>query len=357
MISADVLNTLKALALTQKPLVTATPTAGGASTAFEPGQKYQGLVQAQVAPGIFKVQVAEQLLQMQLPANIKSGDKIMLQVVSLIPRLAFTMAASSNPLSTPDQLSSTARLLSSLSQQPVEKSYVRPAQSAPLWSGKMQFPDTIELAGKLHETISQSGLFYESHQAQWLQGSRTTTQLLDEPQNKSAPPQSGAQVRGNQVQDSQTKENVTLLRTDSVSSQSSTSIGQNEQRASPSIPEHLQPLVQQQLNALETRQVQWQGQVWPNQEMNWKIHEESSRNARNEEERVWATQIQLDLPNLGTVSAKLRFTNTGLSVTLDASDSETRAKLGSASSKLVAALGERGISTASTLVTQHDNNA
>src|SRR5574340_1266126 len=93
------------------------------------------------------------------------------------------MAASANPLSTPDQLSSTARLLSSLAQQPQEKTYVRPSQSTPLWTGKMQFPDPAELAGKLQESLSQSGLFYESHQAQWLQGGRSVSQLMHEPQN------------------------------------------------------------------------------------------------------------------------------------------------------------------------------
>lgn len=347
MIPADVLNTLKALALTQKPLVTATPPVAGASPAFEPGQKHQAIVQAQVAPGIFKVQVAEQVLQMQLPSNIRSGDKITLQVVSLIPRLTFTMAASSNPLATPDQLSSTARLLSSLSQQPVAKDYVRQAQSAPLWTGATAFPDTAELAGKLHETLSQSGLFYESHQAQWLQGARTTSQLLHEPQNQ---PAANLPAR-----EAAARESNTPLRTDTGSPAQTNSAGNSEQRAAPSIPEHLQPIVQQQLNALETRQVQWQGQVWPNQEMHWEIHEESSRNARGEEERLWATQIQLDLPNLGPVSARLSFGSSGLSLTLDAADSETRARLGNASARLVAALGERGITTASTLVAKHDN--
>lgn len=361
MIPVDVLNTLKALALTQRPLVTATPTVAATGTAFEPGQKHQAAVQAQVAPGVFKVQVAEQILQMQLPANIRSGDKIMLQVVSLIPRLTFTMAASSNPLATPDQLSSTARLLSSLAQLPVEKNYVRPAQSAPLWTGTTLLPDTTELAGKLHETLSKSGLFYESHQAQWLQGSRTTSQLLNEPQNQ--PAAFAGKSSGNNTQtpnvplrEPQIRDtNIVSLAGASTSPQSAAVSGQHEQRAMPSIPEHLQPLVQQQLNALEMRQVQWQGQVWPNQEMNWQINEESSRNARGEEARQWSTQIQLDLPNLGSVSAKLSFSNTGLSLTLNASDSETRAKLGNASAKLVAALGERGITTASALVAQHDN--
>lgn len=344
MIPVDVLNSLKALALTQKPLVTATSPAS-ATAAFEPGQKFQASVQAQLAPGVFKVQVADQLLQLQLPSTIRSGDTITLQVVSLLPRLTFNMAASANPLSSSDKLSATAHLLSSLTQQPLEKSFVRPSNSAPLWAGATQFPDTAELAGKLHTTLSQSGLFYESHQAQWLAGSRNTAQLLQEPQNLPA-----AQVKaafGLNDRAAQGNTAVTL--------NSATATTGQERISIPGIPDHLQPLIQQQLNALETRQVQWQGQVWPNQEMNWKIHEETSRSPGGEEGRQWSTQIQLELPNLGEVTATLRFGSSGLSVTLDADKSATRSKLGTASSMLVAALADRGLSIASTLVTQHDN--
>ena len=344
MISADVLNSLKALALTQKPLVTATP-ATGATAAFEPGQKFQATVLGQLAPGIFKIQVADQLLQLQLPSSIRSGDTITLQVVSLLPRLTFNMSVSANPLSTSDQLSSTARLLSSLTQQPLEKSFVRPANSAPLWAGATPFPDTTELAGKLHSALSQSGLFYESHQAQWLAGSRNTAQLLQEPQNLPA-----GRVKAAMGQNEQ------ALRANTTVTLNSATLGAGHERISiPGIPDHLQPLIQQQLHALETRQVQWQGQVWPNQEMNWKIHEESSRSASGEEGRQWSTQIHLDLPNLGEVSATLRFDSGGLSVTLDADQSATRNKLGAASSTLVSGLSDRGISIASALVTKHDD--
>lgn len=343
---ADVASSLKALALTQKPLITAT-SAASATTAFEPGQKFQASVQAQLAPGIFKVQVADQLLQLHLPGTIRTGDKITLQVVSLLPRLTFNMAASANPLSTSDQLSATAHLLSSLTQQPLEKSFVRPTNSAPLWSGAMQFPDTAELAGKLHTALSQSGLFYESHQAQWIAGSRNTAQLLQEPQNLPARQVQAAMARDEQVP--RTGTSVTL-------NSASASVTTGQERISiPGIPDHLQPLIQQQLNALETRQVQWQGQVWPNQEMNWKIQEETSRAPGGEEGRQWATQIQLDLPKLGEVTATLRFGSSGLSVTLDASDSATRSKLGTASSMLVSALSDHGITVASALVTKHDD--
>ena len=343
MIPNDVLNSLKALALTQKPLITATAPVNPAA-AFEAGQKFQATVQAQLAPGIFKVQVADQILQLQLPNTIRSGDTITLQVVSLLPRLTFNMAASANPLSTSDQLSATARLLSSLTQQPLEKAFVRPTNSAPLWTGATQFPDTTELAGSLHIALSQSGLFYESHQAQWLAGSRNTTQLLQEPQNQPADV-----VKAAMIQDSnkaQANTSVTL---------NSATAGQ-ERISIPGIPDHLQPLIQQQLNALETRQVQWQGQIWPNQEMNWLIKEEETpRSASGEEGKQWATQIQLNLPNLGEVSATLRFNNHGLSITLDANSSATRATFGSASSTLVSALADRGIFTTSALVIQHDD--
>jgi hypothetical protein len=130
MLPANLISTLSALALTDKPLITATPdkNAANVSKQFELGQKVQGTVQAQVAPHIFNVRVADQLLQMQLPAFIRSGDVISLQVASLQPRLTFTLAASSNPVSTPvaqRHLRACFR-----SQQPLERSYVRPIQSS-----------------------------------------------------------------------------------------------------------------------------------------------------------------------------------------------------------------------------------
>jgi hypothetical protein len=339
MIPADVQNSLKALALTQKPLITAT-SAVSTTAAFEPGQKFQATVQAQLAPGIFKVQVADQLLQLQLPANIRSGDTITLQVVSLLPRLTFNMAVSTNPLSTADQLSATARLLSSLTQQPPEKGFVRPTGSGPLWTGAAQFPDATELAGKLHGALSQSGLFYESHQAQWIAGSRNTAQLMQEPQNLPAE-----------------KVRAALGLEPTASTVDTTADSSGGKVASIlGIPEHLLSLVQQQLNALETRQVQWQGQVWTNQQMDWHISEEDSRNTNESEGRHWMTQIHLNLPNLGEVVATLRFGNAGISLALDAEKDSTRSKLGAASSQLVSTLSERGISVTTALVKQHGNH-
>lgn len=338
MLPANLISTLKALSATDKPLITATPDKGAADAGkqFELGQKVQGTVQAQVAPNVFNVRVASQLLQMQLPAFIRSGDIITLQVVSQQPRLTFTLAASSNPVSTPESLSAASRLLSSLSQQPLEKSYVRPIQSAPLWTGQQALPDTTQLAGKLHEALSQSGLFYESHQAQWIAGMRPATQLLLEPQNQLQ-------------QDAKSMDTAN-------SALPLTQTGNEQRVAAPSIPEHLQTLVQQQMSTLETHQVLWQGQVWQDQEMRWEVREESPhRNAQGIEEGQWITQLYLDLPNLGGVSARLSFNGNALNLSLDVSDAQAREKLGNASSQLMAALSERGISVVHTQITQNEH--
>jgi flagellar hook-length control protein FliK len=354
MLPANLIPALKALAHADRPLITATPDKAVANAAkqFEVGQQVRGTVQAQVAPGIFNVRVAEQMMQMRMPPFVKSGDTIQLQVVALLPRLTFTLAASSNPVSTPDSLSAAARMLSSLSQQPLERSHVRPIQSAPLWTGSQAQPDTAQLAGKLHEALSHSGLFYESHQAQWIAGTRPTAHLLLEPQNQLQPKPAAAPI-ANPAQASSAA-NSAHAAEGRMPPPAMTA--EQQRAAAPNIPEHLQTLVQQQLNALETRQVLWQGQVWQGQEMRWEVREESPRHtARGLEEGQWITRIDLDLPNLGGVTAQLSLTGGTLTLQLEANDGQTRDKLGGASSQLIAALTERGIPVTHTQITQNEH--
>lgn len=334
MLPTDVLNTLRALSLNERPLITPLPDKDNSGKdAFEIGQKVQGAIQSQVGTGIFKVRVLEQMLQMKLPATFKSGDVVELQVMSLQPQLTFSLAALANPLSTPNAFSQTSQLLNTLFQQPSEKAVIQAKQNPPLLvTTATRLPDTTALAGKLHESLSQSGLFYESHQAQWIAGARSTAQLLQEPQNKL-------------TELNNTAINKIALAATQVEGKTST------------IPPQLQPLVNQQLNALDTRQVIWQGQAWPNQQMDWEIHDETPRHSNAEYSEPggqWATQIRMELPNLGEVAAMLRFNSNGLSITLDASAEQTRNLLGTASSQLTHALAERGITVSSALVTSHD---
>lgn len=332
--TADLLSTLGKLVSSQKPLISSiSDTPPALAGKFEAGQKLQALVQSEVSPGTFRVRVADFSLQMRLPQNIRSGDNITLQVVASQPKLIFSLSASSNPLSTPDQLSSAARLFSALAQQQPEKALVRAPLDKPLWS-EAQPPATTQIAARLQEAIGSSGLFYESHQAQWLEGGRSTVQLLSEPQNQPLPnqPSPPSEAANRPVGNTATPGLLAA------------------------VPEHLQPLVQQQINALDTHQIAWQGQAWPGQDVQWEIHDESSGNPDTADStRTWSTEIRLDLPNLGEVSATFRFTNGSLSLSLAATEPGTRELLGRNCSRLGASMSERGIPLASTLVVQHES--
>ena len=411
MLPVNLLNTLKALALEQKPLpVAASDGIVPKNVHFELGQKLVASVQAQVEPGVFKVLVANQLVQMQLPSSFRSGDTVQLQVVSIQPRLTFSMVNPESPLATADQLGPTARLLSSLSQQPPDKAHILAAKNTPLWA-VAEPPQARQLAGLLHDALSNSGLFYESHQALWLEGARSTLQLMQEPQNKL----SAQQLQGQTAPQNQATKDIATATSPSMENpaartastagtapintavtdlaqnpgmqnigmQNSSSQNPSTQNSSlqnsaaqisapdagqaqknlaqaaqqeintpTSIPEQLRPLVQQQLNALETGQLVWQGNVWPNQPMQWAVHEEGARTPDAEGLKQWVTQIQMDLPNLGSVSATLRFSGTTLRLILDADAAHTRALLGGARTQLVSALSDAGIKVQSAQVSQ-----
>ncbi len=324
--------TLNRLAVPDKPLITATPDKNNnpqSSLKLAIGQQVQGTVQAQVAPNVFQVRIADQVMQMQLPSFVRSGDMVTLQVVSLLPRLTFSLSATSNPVSTSEQLSSTSRMLSSLSQQPIDQHYVKPVQQAPLWVSTQSRPDTSLLADKLHNALSHSGLFYESHQAQWIAGMRSTPQLMQEPQNQLPSQQTNSLISNSGSNPS----NAVTYNTALV------------------IPEHLQNLVQQQLHTLETRQVLWQGQAWQGQEMRWEVRDESPRHhANGEQQGQWVTELHLDLPHLGSVTARLSFNGNAVNLAFDAGDEQTCNKLGNASAQLVSSLNERGIPVVQTRI-------
>jgi flagellar hook-length control protein FliK len=272
-------------------------------------------------------------------------------VVSLQPKLIFSISASSNPLSTQDQLSPTAKLLSSLMQQPMESRFVRTTQSAPPLMATQALLDPFDLAGKLQNAMGQSGLFYESHQAQWIDGGRSTQQLLTEPQNQLT--LASSSTTQTLPGDAQNKSALTAA----ASAPSNTTAASAHQGTSVlSIPDPLQPLVQQQLNALETRQVLWQGKVWPEQEMRWSIQEDTPHNrGKGEPDPRWATEIELDLPHLGRVAATLHFGANGLSLNLSANEAETRQLFTASTAQLISALSDRGLQVIHTRVTSDEH--
>jgi hypothetical protein len=337
---ANLINALQAYSRGAKPLITAD--AHNLVSPIEPGQQLQGAVQSQVSSGLFKVLVAGQSLQMRLPDGVRTGDILSLRVVSKIPQLTFSIAASTAPISTQEQISAAARLIANLAELPLERPVTQKLVRTAVAQTLAAAPEIRQLATALRDALSHSGLFYESHQAQWVRGERSTAQLLVEPQNQLMDKNIAALAKDQSAR--MTHSGLSVLPNDqnSPAANALNAVSDSGPTATNSLPiaKELLPLVQQQLHALETHQITWTGQVWPGQDMQWEIQGQPEQNTAQRDERRWSTEMELAMSKLGDVHAKLVFSAEGLKLTLQAADSATTALFNRAMPKLQAALAD-----------------
>jgi len=356
MLPANVISALQVLSNSGKPLIAAAQDTPAPITKLEPGQQLQGEVQSRISEGLFKVQVAGETLQMRLPGNIKSGDVIKLEVLAIQPRITFGMIASTNPLSTPEQIGATARLLSNLADLPIERPIVQQLGNKAVWPTVQQMPDAKLLAEGLREALGKSGLFYESHQAQWVRGERSTSQLLQEPQNLLTGKNLLSSATGQRIAASLDsvpgfpKNEPPVFGTDSrdraavvQEPQNTPAMAKSSGDAALPVAKELVHLVQQQLHTLEQHHLVWAGQVWPGQQMQWEIQGQPEHQTRQQDERQWSTEVELDLPKLGGIHARLVFASSGLRLTLNAADQATADLFNSTLPKLKSSLADAGI--------------
>jgi hypothetical protein len=366
MLPANLINALQALSNPGKSPTDGSTNASTPAIKLQLGQQFQGVVQSVISEGLFKVQVAGQTLQMRLPGNILRGDAIKLEVISIRPRITFSLVASTSPLSTQEQIGATARMLSNLADLPLERPVIQQLGNKPVWQSEQLELDARLLAGALRETLGRSGLFYESHQAQWVRGERSTSQLLGEPQNvltgrnllpastatqqaatpaypaSGLPDTPGAQETRRDAGPPGPAANPgqTATATDTPGPGPAASAGND---VAPPVAKELLNLVQQQLHTLEYHHLAWAGQVWPGQQMRWEIQGEPDHQTRQEDERRWSTEMELALPRLGDVHARLVFAESGLRLTLHAQDPATVELFDRALPQLKAALADAGI--------------
>jgi len=225
------------------------------------------------------------------------------------------------------------------------------------------------LAATLAQTVASSGLFYESHLAQWLRGQRTPSALADEPQNRltggtqlpldwgeaaddiddvlwtelpgasqqgartaSAANAAGATAAGPGAR----SENAAALAGDAARASGSAAALADTLLPAAATPagagagvgvhEALLPLVRQQLDLLATGEFRWIGEAWPGVRLDWSIQQDDDerrdpRAARRaaDDETPWRTRLTLALPALGTVDAELTLAGSTLAVRVQAS--------------------------------------
>lgn len=330
------------------------------------GKSMQGQVLARMGDGSYLVRVAGTPARMQLPAGAQLGTEIPLTLIGINPRPSFqignnrdqpasalltyadaeaepetdlrgpqagaaqagTRASSTAatllsraPLTpanllpalagdTPaPELSTTARAISSVLSQ------AESVPGAPLaLVGKtplMAAPgaDPAQVAQKLRDTVGSSGLFYESHVAEWAEGKRPLASLLLEPQMQKAAP--GEMPRTG---------------TDLASAQ----------------------LINLQLHTHEQARVQWQGEAWPGQKMQWDISQDAPEGQQHagsdsdEEATAWRSNVRFQFPLLGDLAAHVVLQGGRVAIQLQAGSEASADTLRQHAARLEASLDAAG---------------
>ncbi len=322
--------------LTQLKLVTpvtAILDSQNSSIPFEQGHKYQALVEARLSDGNARVFIAEKLIQMHLPEEFQAGSKLDVIFVSHEPNLKFLI--SNQALLETDKnntsISTTGRFLGALMQNVFNHSLPKTTQLITSLTPILDQAsiNSTELPGLLQKTITQSGLFYESHQAQWINGENTLENLHNEPQNKPM----------------------------SVTTEISKSIIPASPNTDVLMGTHNISLVLQQLATLETSHLFWRGEVWQNQPMEWDIFEQSENNNKSDFDSAtqWQTQIRLSMPELGNIIARISLNASSINIKLATSKLEAASLLRNNQLPLAVDLQSAGL-TITAIEVQHDDS-
>lgn len=374
----DVLDQLQRLIQGSAPKLIEVTDQTKVAVPFVPGERYTAKVQEQIAGGRFLVLIRDQKLDLNLPRNTQPGQNVELRFVSAEPRLTFVQAGEPLP---PGQsqaavnLSDGGRYLNALldrvkdlatRQAPTpsqsQTSTSTQGQAAPIINAKPIIdgapPPLPQFAALLKDTVIKSGLFYESHQAQWAAGDRPLTELLREPQGRLSEPRAFAAAQQAAVAQQAAPAPTPLGQPPKVDVPNHpATVLSNPSSAQEPVHPQTAPLVQQQLETLDQRQLLWQGQVWPGQEMRWQIEEREAREGEQDSEREWQTRLDLSLPHLGQVSAVLKFTPQGIRIDLTAPVSETVQALQSAGPLLNQGMEHAGLRLLDMRVETDDGSA
>lgn len=373
MIPSDIASRLRIAADSTVQAVTTAHEVTEALADFVPGQRVLAQIQAVLPNGNYRASVAQREMTLALPFSAKSGDSLDLEVVNTNGKLTLailsrqaTDASAKEAVAT--TLSRAGQLIATLLAD--SGTEAQPSKGAPLngsapVAARPPAPGE-SLAPLLKQAIAESGVFYESHQAQWVAGRLPTEQLLREPQGQlssalrnlptgaettgapdsiesSAPPRNSPLASSPTGQPServatpppgspmapQAAQGRTAAASANTTTQAATTAATQTSTPGLVAPE-LTPIVHHQLDALANQSYLWQGQIWPGQDMYWEIEEERRRQGSRETDNAtpsWSTRVRLTLPELGEIEARFQIHGNSVSVALDAARPQTQALL------------------------------
>ncbi len=189
------------------------------------------------------------------PASARDavGDTLRLRFAGHMPQPVFLLDTPETAAGDGPQLSQTARMLSELMQRVPERNAL-PTLTPPGPLLDQPTANPAELALALRTALVRSGLFYESHLANWAVGQDSLDGLMQEPQNRLATAEAARATASPATA-------LALSDTATVAEQK------------PLNPMHT--LLSQQLQVLESPQFVWRGEVWPGQALEWQVRQET----------------------------------------------------------------------------------
>ena len=302
---------------------------------LQPGQRIMAEIQAMLPNGTYRAVVAQRDVTLALPFSAKPGDTLELEVTESDGKLTLAFVTNRSDAaagkaaadSASTSLSPAGKLIGNL-MAGIEADGKR-APAAPL-NGSAPLVEAMpktaaDLAPVLKQAVTQSGLFYEAHQARWVAGDLPTEALRQEPQGKypvvhmaGAGAEQVAAKMGNAPETAGQLGQLGLAQA-----------AQQDMTTNSPVPRDLAGLVQQQLDGLASQNFAWQGQIWPGQQMRWEIGKDldDSRSGEGEDAQRWQTRLKLSLPLLGDIDVALNLRpggQVGIALTAQSEASEAR---------------------------------
>lgn len=328
-----------------------------------PGTRFTALLQRPLPDGTFKAMVAGQEVTLALDTAAKAGDTLELVVTQTSPRavvarLADMPADEAADASARPALSQTGRLINALlTGQPETPALSLRAGQALLPGPPAQSVATAnagatpQLANALGQAVAQSGLFYESHLADWLAGKVSTQSLQQEPQGaqRQPPPLAANAPRTEQGPGAAATQQAqrAALGTSSEAEAQAATLGRP---AAALMPDHLTPVVHQQLETLATQNLVLQGQAWPGQWFQLEIEDPHERGRKEREGSSggetapeWKSTLRVTMPAIGGIEANMILTPAGLALRLRTDQASTAQILNDAREDLRGALEAAGM--------------
>lgn len=348
-----------------------------------PGQRVLAEIQALLPTGAYRALINQRDVTLALPFSAKAGDSLELEVIENEGKLALAVVSRKGEASAATAterpavettLSRTGNFIAGLlgknedgeSAKPTPLNANQPIAAAPPAKGS-------DLVPLLKQAITQSGMFYESHQAQWVISRLPTEVLLAEPQGKHSqpiavannlPPGAAAPSHGTASAPSVIPAGTTIATVPTEPADKSLQVVTTEgSRPAPQtlpagqiVAPDLVPLVQQQLEALANQTYVWHGQAWPGQPMQWEIEEDGRRNDAGEPDAQtqWQTRLTLTMPELGEVRASIRLTGGELTLNLSAEKNTAAMRLANGGDQLRTQLEAAGLSISGFTVGRHE---